>query len=199
MGLLRDHGPAADEDWLPGKGVLGAEVCMHASFGPVRGSQTTGAMVSHLASDRQTHWLTGTSATCTSVFKPVWIDAGLPDHTPAPTGLYDHATAWWRHENLHREVLRDYATRIKVIEEERNAIEAGFLTQIDELMDASQEARAAFTQSCFDNAEKSEAAWLAKVIDLPISHPRPILDRFAWQGFDRQAKRSSSHQAKLAA
>ena len=199
MGLLRDHGLAADEDWLPGKGVLGAEVCMHASFGPVRGSQTTGAMVSHLEATRYTHWLTGTSATCTSVFKPVWIDAGLPDHTPAPTGTYDHATTWWRHENLHREVLRDYATRIKVIEAERDALEASFLTQVDELMDVSQETRAAFTQRCFGDVVKSEAAWLAEVIDLPISHRRPLLDRFAWQGFDRQAKRSSSHQAQLAA
>ncbi|MFU8827578.1 MAG: C69 family dipeptidase, partial [Brevefilum sp.] len=40
MQVLRDHGPHADDNWLPGTGIVGAEVCMHASLGPVRTSQT---------------------------------------------------------------------------------------------------------------------------------------------------------------
>jgi dipeptidase len=199
MHVLRDHGPEADENWQPGKGIVGAEVCMHASFGPVRGSQATGSMISHLASSGHTHWVTGTSAPCTSVFKPVWIDSGLPDFGPEPAGLYDAHTVWWRHENLHREILRDYAARIKVIKAERDHLEADFLARVEELAGEPFEARAAFTQNCFDEGEMNEARWLAAVIDLPIKNRRPRLDQIAWQNFDRKANRASTHQEQLTA
>jgi dipeptidase len=107
MNLLRDHGAEAKDDWHPGRGLTGVEICMHASFGPVRISQTTGSMISHLSPGLHTHWVTGTAAPCTSTFKPVWIDSGLPDMGPSPRGTYDDATLWWRHENLHRDILRD--------------------------------------------------------------------------------------------
>ena len=75
LGVLRDHGPGAGPAWTPARGLMGATVCDHAGFGPVRISQTTGSMVSHLAPDVQTHFVTGTAAPCTSVFKPVWLGA----------------------------------------------------------------------------------------------------------------------------
>jgi dipeptidase len=190
MQVLRDHGPEADENWYPGRGILGAEVCMHASFGPVRGSQATGAMISHLMPDMHTHWLTGTSATCTSVFKPVWIDAGLPDLGPAPTDTYDAATLWWRHENLHREILRDYATRIRLIEIERDNLEAEFLNRVEEAKAQTRDVRAKLVQECFKETDNLEAEWLAKVIEKPVARRRPFLDKMAWRGFDRKVKRS---------
>lgn len=199
MNVLRDHGPKADSSWLPGTGVVGAEVCMHASIGPIRGSQTTGSMISHLTADGHTHWLTGTSATCTSVFKPVWIDAGLPDLGPSPTGVYEGATVWWRHENLYREILRDYTTRIKVIESERDALEDNFIKEVKDWFEESVEARWRLTQQFFETVEKTEAEWLARIIDLPIERRRPIFDKIAWRGFDRKAKRTSSTQAQIAA
>ena len=199
MQVLRDHGPEANEKWQPGKGIVGAEVCMHASFGPVRGSQTTGSMISHLTPDGHTHWMTGTSAPCTSVFKPVWIDTGLPKFSASPTGEYDEATLWWRHENIHREMLRDYATRIKVIETEREVLEEKFIAQAQDWTDQSVEMRAELTQACFNEVENAEAKWLAQIVELPIENRRPILDRIAWQGFDRQAQRPQSSRAQLAA
>lgn len=195
MRLLRDHGRAADENWLPGKGLKGAEVCMHASLGPIRSSQTTGSMVSHLTNSGHTHWLTGTSAPCTSVFKPIWIDAGLPDLGPAPTGVYNDATTWWRHENLHREVLRDFSTRIKIIETERDSIEEQFRSQVDNWSSNSKEMRTEMTRWCFEQVEIAEAAWLERIIDIPVEHHRPSYDQIAWQGFDRKAKRSGNRQA----
>jgi PST family polysaccharide transporter len=41
---------------------------MHAGFGPIRGSQTTGSMVSHLDPVHPTHFFTGTAAPCTGLF-----------------------------------------------------------------------------------------------------------------------------------
>ncbi len=187
--LLRDHGAEAGEDWQPGKGLTGAEVCMHASFGPVRVSQTTGSMISHLSPDGDVHWVTGTAAPCTSIYKPVWMAAGLPDLGPTPQGTYDEAALWWRHENLHREILRDYATRIREILPERNALEAAFIAGSQEHIDSGVEQRKAFTAQCFVQADQTETRWLEQVRDLLIEHPRPLLDKMAWRKFDRQSAR----------
>ena len=190
MQILRDHGPAADENWEPGKRLVGAEVCMHASFGPVRGSQTTGSMVSHLARGGDTHWLTGTSAPCTSIFKPIWFDSGLPDLGQSPTGKYDEATLWWRHENLHREILRDYAARIKDMQNERDPLELEFIESSKDAIRKSIEDKLRFSDSCFANAEKIEDAWLRTIKSMPIQNRRSLLDKIAWQRFDHEAFRT---------
>jgi dipeptidase len=189
MRMLRDHGAESGDDWQPGRGLTGAEVCMHASFGPVRVSQTTGSMISYLKGERAAHWVTGTAAPCTSVYKPVWLDAGLPDLGPAPEGTYDKTTLWWRHENLHREILRDYALRIKTIIAERNAMETEFIADSRETMDLSADERFELTRMCFNKADLAESQWLAQVSGLSIQHRRPILDKMAWRKFDREAER----------
>jgi secernin len=199
MQVLRDHGPEANEKWEPGKGIFGAEVCMHASFGPVRGSQTTGSMISHLTPNGYTHWMTGTSAPCTSVFKPVWIEAGLPNNGASPTIEYDEATLWWRHENFHRELLRNYATRIKVIKAERDALEEKFIAQAQIWIDQPIDPRAGFTQACFNEVEYAEATWLEEFHKIPVKQRRPVLDRIAWYNFDRQAQRPHSFRAQVEA
>jgi secernin len=65
MKLLRNHRDASP-DWSPGIKINGSDVCMHAGFGPVRIDQTVGSLVSHLSSNSQTHWVTGTAAPCLS-------------------------------------------------------------------------------------------------------------------------------------
>ena len=190
MHLLRDHGlSASDEDWQPGKGLTGAEVCMHASFGPVRISQTAGSMVSHLTQNGDTHWLTGTAAPCTSTFKPVWFDGGLPDLGPAPTGTYDARTLWWQHENLHREILRDYAIRINALKPLQAELETAFIEDLPDPAKVSAEDRRAYTQECFAKTAQMEADVLQMVRELPEASFRPPLDQLAWRKFDREAKR----------
>ncbi len=189
MRLLRDHGPDAGEDWRPGKGLTGAEVCMHASFGPIRVSQTTGSMISKLSSQGDVHWVTGTAAPCTSSYKPVWMDAGLPDLGTSPQGTYDEAALWWRHENLHREVLRDYATRIKEIAAARKVMQTQWIAESQSRMRSSAEKRLAFTKQCFDQADQAESQWLERVRGCVIEHRRPLLDKIAWRKFDREAQR----------
>ena len=124
---LRDHGDS-HESCRPDRGVLGvlgSEVCMHAGYGPVRRSQTTGSMVSRLSTESpDTHFVTGTAAPCTSIFKPVWVDAPVPGTGPSPTDEADKESLFWKHERLHRETLRDYPTRIALYEDERDAVEA---------------------------------------------------------------------------
>lgn len=187
--ILRDHGRDEGEQWNPGQGLTGAEVCMHASFGPIRGSQTTGSMVSNLTDKGDIHWMTGTAAPCTSTFKPIWMDAGLPDMGPSPSGTYDQAALWWRHENLHREILRDYTALQPVIQAERDAVESDFLDAVGTYHDLSVEEKRTFTQSCFSRSDGLETDWLNKIKAQSVKHRRPFVHKFAWKKFDKSAQR----------
>lgn len=118
---LRDHGGRS-----PSAGLRMIAPCAHASWLPTRGAgQTTGTMVSRLAEGRSTSWLTGTSAPCLSVLKPVPLDGGDVALGPAAhPNLYDGASLFWRNERLHRTVLRAYDERRATFERERAALEA---------------------------------------------------------------------------
>ncbi|NLH06846.1 MAG: peptidase U34 [Chloroflexi bacterium] len=191
IAALRDHGPASPDagpDWTPARGIGGRQICQHAGWGPIRGDQATGSMVSHLTPDAQTHFLTGTSAPCTSIFKPVWIDAGLPDIGPEPTGTYDEATLFWRHEALHRATLRDYATRIRLYADERDELERGFIEGALSCASAPQEERAAFSARCFEQADQAEADWWKRVQAAAGPARMGPLYAAAWRKFNTEAK-----------
>ncbi|NLG71245.1 MAG: peptidase U34 [Chloroflexi bacterium] len=185
IAALRDHG--RDPAWRPDSGLIGAKVCMHAGFGPVRGHQTTGSMVSHLHPEHPTHFFTATAAPCTSLFKPVWIDAALPDTGPAPAGRYDEASLFWRHEALHRAVLRDFDLRLSTFAEERDELEREFVQQALEMAHCPVEEREAFVQECFERAESAERRWLERVQAQPAGRRLNWLYERAWEGFNRQA------------
>src|SRR6185437_9786522 len=103
-------------DWHPQNAPL-RTVCMHASDAD-RGGQTVNSMVSELRGGSAVHWVTGTSAPCLSVFKPVLPGVALPPQGPRPTDRCDPATLWWRHEQAHRGMLRDFATHLAAIRAE---------------------------------------------------------------------------------
>ncbi len=188
MKILRDHGPQASSPQNLRQGVLGADICMHAGYGPVRNSQTTGSMVSHLLPKLQTHWLTGTAAPCTSIFKPVWMDSGVPVTGSVPKGAYDPATLWWRHEALHREVIRDYATRISVIARDRDQLEESFIRNTKQVLDRGQNERALFSKRCYIQAEEATRRWTEKVCENEIQSRSGRLYQAAWRGFNKQAR-----------
>lgn len=188
MAYLRDHGHTKRATSHQGHGLTGNDVCYHAGFGPVRASQSVGSQVSHLSPELQTHWLTGTSAPCTGVFKPVWLDSGLPAAGLSPQGQYDAGTLWWRHEVLHREVLQDYANRLALYQPERDELEKRFLSAWSAVCAAPVEERARFTYYCFDEADKATAVWSERVSNAPARSQPPYLYRRAWQGFNLQAQ-----------
>jgi secernin len=198
IAALCDHGAqaAAEPLWNPSKGRLMETLCVHASFGPTRPTQSVGALVAHLTPDLSTYWLTGTSGTCTSIFKPVYLEgAGLPGLGPLPNGMYDGETLWWTHERLHRAVIRDYASRMPLYRAERDTLEATFLREAAgycaryHQADAQERAApmAAFTASCFERAGKATADWTEKVLSLPVRHRPSRLFALAWNQCDKQA------------
>lgn len=183
---LRDHGAGAR--WSPARGLTTFNVCAHAGFGSIRATQTTGSMISHLAPDTPTHFVTATAAPCTSIFKPVWLGGELPDLGTAPTGEYDAATLFWRHEALHRATLRDCATAIAVYRDERDALEGRFIADALAWRGKSLEERRALSARCFAEANEAEARWLERArASVQESYPGFLYGR-AWRGFDREAK-----------
>lgn len=188
MQALRDHGAKTDAQWSPSRGLTTFNVCAHAGYGPIRATQTTGSMVSHLALAQPTHFVTGTAAPCTSIFKPVWLDAGMPDTGPAPRGTHDPATLFWKHEQLHRATLRNYATRHALYRDERDALEREFVRGALDCANASVEHRRAFSQQCFARAGAAETGWLKKIRANTSNAGRGVLHERAWQQFHREAQ-----------
>jgi len=198
MAVLRDHGSraAAGEAWNPGRGWTMDAPCVHASLGPLRPAQTAGAMVAHLAPDLTTCWLTGTAATCTGIFKPVYLDgAGLPDLGPEPGGGYDGESLWWAHERLHRAVIRDYGTRLPLYQADRDALEGAFLRDADQVYEryrqASSQERAtplaALTASCFERARQATVEWRERVQAAEVRKRPGRLFSLAWKRWNRLA------------
>jgi secernin len=185
--ILRDHGEDSGDNWNPDKGLIGADVCMHASFGPVRVSQTAGSMIVHLHPEHPTCFVTGTAAPCTSVFKPVWLDIGLPNLGTEPKGIFDNNSLFWRHEALHRAILQDYATRIQIIKPKIEELEDGFIQSALELADQSAEERSKFSEIFFKEADEAETEWLKSIKQSPIQNRRGFFHSLAWKNFNRKA------------
>ena len=166
--ILRDHGEATD--WSPAN-TRDRTICMHAAQG-ARRSQSVASMVSELRNGRAVHWVTGTSAPCTGVFKPVFLEAGLPDHGPAPTDLFDAGSLWWRHETLHRTMLADFEPALAGIEAERDALEALFRERVDAALATGADAAGlrAVSDLCWREADAAELRWAGA---LPPPRPDP--------------------------
>jgi hypothetical protein len=175
MAALRDHGQAAGPRVSPVNGGLSAP-CAHAG-GLIKANQSTASWVSDLgsASDRL-HWVTGTSAPCTSVFKPVRVPEPLDDDPDAmPRNSYDPAYRWWRHERLHRLVLRDHPASLARFAAERDRLEAGWLADPPAGTDA------------FEIADAAEERWLADLLAADLPDRRPAWLRAQWRRIDRAA------------
>jgi len=188
MSVLRDHGSKDSPGWTPAKGLTGLNICMHIGCGPIRTGQTTGSMVSHLRQELQTHWVTGTSGPCTGIFKPVWIDAGLPDQGQYPTGSYAAAVLWWSHERLNRAVVLDYPTRLKLYQKERDELEDRFINAVEAYRDKEGTERAKLTDQCFSEAKEATSRWIEQVRSTPVKTRIPFCYIRKWRKLNRKAK-----------
>jgi secernin len=165
MGVLRDHNEAdaAGETWRPGRSTRYGP-CIHAAPEP-RNGQTTGSMVSELRQGRGVHWVTGTAAPCISIFKPLLLDAPMPEHGPPPTDRFDLRSLWWRHEQLHRTaVCGDFRGLLEEIRGERDALEESFRNRIAAVCNGGgEQQRAATVAQCWNEALQAEERWRERV------------------------------------
>ncbi len=157
MRALREHGTP---DGLPHytwhNGGLEAP-CVHPG-GLLAGSQTSASWVSELGPQAAQHWVTATSAPCLSLFKPVAVDTPI-DFGPVP-GARPSAALWWRHERLHRAVMRDPAALMPTIVGERDTLERAWLADPPS------------SEAAFSEHRARLEAWLARV---PV-----VADRRPW-------------------
>jgi secernin len=185
MATLRHHN---DENFDPQHSITDVDVCMHAGFGPIRVSQSTASMVVYLDKNTPLIFATGTSAPCTSIFKPFWMDAASDLKLgPAPTGQAD-SSLYWTHEKLHRATLVNYQERIKTYAADRDALEKKFIAGALTLHDAPAKERAAFTNQCLAESLAAEAEWLKRVEKVPAK--KKFLSSMAWDGFNKKANLS---------
>lgn len=175
MAALRDHGSATGPQWSTINGALSAP-CAHAG-GLVTSTQSTASWVADLrGSGAGRHWVTGTSAPCTSVFKPVTVGEPLDvDPAAMPDNHVDPAYRWWRHERLHRLSLRDHAGSLARFGPERDRLESGWL----DAPPAGPEA--------FEIADALEERWLADLVAADLPDRRPFWLRRQWRATDAAA------------
>ncbi len=173
IALLRDHGPGRSHEpaYAWHNGAMAAP-CVHAG-GRLAASQTTASLVSELRPDGCRHLATATAAPCTSLFKPVAVDRPL-DLGPVPDDRADPESLWWRHEALHRRVLRDPQRMLPRYAKERDALEERWLAQPPDPADA------------FAEADRQLQSWQAAV-DGPGPDRRPGAVRRYWDERNRRA------------
>lgn len=169
---LRDHaGHKPENGWrltMP---------CAHASWMKTRQSgQTTGSMVSRLSASGSLHWLTGTSSPCLSVFKPVVLGGGGISTGAIAGERFDADSLWWRHEQLHRLTLGDYARRRATSEIERRELEARILS-----FGSGELPTAAECQTAWDEHRAILPDWIDRIAREANHDRRGWLTRNYWQ------------------
>ncbi|RLF88373.1 peptidase U34 [Thermococci archaeon] len=130
MEILRSH---QREPFEPANGSM-KDICMHYG-GLTRPSQTASSQISELRKSLSTHWFTGTSLPCLSIFKPMFFDGTFPDLGEAPTDKYNPKSYWWRFEAFHRRFQTNYRTYFHEFSKDRDAIQARIIERERELRD----------------------------------------------------------------
>ena len=172
---LRDHGGGVSPVWSEIDGAMAAP-CVHAG-GSVSSSQSTASWVSDLRSD-PLHWVTATSAPCTSTFHPVRVDRPVEQVGalgPDPTNRYDPASRWWTHELLHRCVLRDHEAAMTVFVDAREHLEREWLASPPDTVDA------------FALSAAAERRWHSALVTAELDDRRPEWLREVWRRLDGAA------------
>jgi dipeptidase len=197
MRILRSHSlknEPVQESWDPSKGGM-ASICIHSKPLTVP-TQTTSSYVGHLLPELQVHWFTGTAAPCTSLFKPVWTETGLPDLGPAPGSHYDGKSLWWAHERLHRKILEDYSSKIRIIRQDQQDFESRYLKRVLQVQSEIKAGRLSgnrretlrqVTKEAFEEAEKLESKWLSKIEEQSIQRKPGLFYRRFWDSINRRA------------
>ncbi len=149
-------------------GALSAP-CVHFG-GALAGSQTVASWISVLSPQGVQHWITGTSAPCLSLFRPVSLeqsrDVGQPEGQP------DSNSLWWRFEKVHREAIKDWNATSTMRQQRDDLERLSFQTPSDQ--DAHWRA-----------ADQWLEHWSEHLVNLPDRRPRWLSRR--WKSVQLEA------------
>ena len=176
VAAVRDHdGPAPR--YALANGALSAP-CAHAG-GLLTSTQTTASWVADLTGAEPRHYTTGTAAPCTATFLPTPLEPppGAEGEETSPlTNRFDPGHRWWRHERLHRVMLRDPAAHL-----------ARFAPQRDRLEDELLSGDLGWSEAV-QRVEEAEEGWLAEALSSGLPDRRPRWLRELWRRWDRAAR-----------
>jgi len=182
MHLLADHGNGHEYPvYAWSNGGMNAP-CMHAG-GILASSQSTASWVAELKPGGCAHWATGTAAPCISLFKPVRVDSPL-DIPPARDEADE--SLWWRHERLHRRVLRNPGQLRPLFIRERDEVQSRWLASPPD------------SAGAFAEADELLQQWTDLVAETPAPDVRPFWTRAYWNkrneraGLDTNARSETS-------
>ena len=168
---LRDHGGGAGPTYSWVNGALAAP-CAHAG-GLVTSTQSTASWVADLRGPHR-HWVTMTSAPCTGLFRPISVDQPLVEDVVG--NRFDPASAWWRHELVHRTALRDLPAAVELYSDERDATERAWLADAPDPAEAAAE------------ADRLDRWWAGLVAGAELTDARPAWLRRLWRAWDAAAQ-----------
>jgi len=157
--LLRQHG----DGYHPASAPVHSGLCMHAGPQKDRWWQADGVMVADVKAQDILVWVTGTSANCLSIFKPVFPGNELPDIGPLPTEHFDPRCLWWKHELLHRRAMADFDRLVPEIRADFDRLEGGFLAEAPAVRRGTAVEKRQFVEHCFRRAMEETERWIARL------------------------------------
>ncbi len=155
--LLRQH----PEGYDPAEGEVCANICMHAGPYPNRFWQACGAMIMEAAPEGAMAWVTATSGTCVSIFKPAYFGVAMPETGPLPHEIYTDGALWWKHEHLHRRAMASFQTLGAEIRASFEQLEDGFFAEGRALIAAPAAQKTEFMRDCWRRAGDATDRWIA--------------------------------------
>ena len=162
MEALGGHGDRLS--FGPLRGTL-TQPCVHGG-GALANAVTTASWISELREGGSRHWATATGAPCLSLYKPIRIDEPV-DYGCATGGRYD-GSLWWRHERLHRRVLRDHPELSSRFTAERDDLQRRWIEEPPS------------SGAAFEEASRRLAEWTRRVGG-PSDDRRPPWARSYWR------------------
>jgi hypothetical protein len=138
-------------------------ICVHAGPQKDRWWQADGVMVTEVDEDGIMAWVTATSGTCVSIFKPVFLGMDLPDIGPYPGETFDPRALWWKHELLHRRAMADFDGLAPEIRADFDRLEDEFLAQAPAVKHGAPAEKAEFMDYCFRRALQATEEWIARL------------------------------------
>lgn len=181
--MMRHHG----EGYHPATADAHRNICVHAGPQKDRWWQADGVMVTETDTGGILVWVTGTSGTCVSIFKPVFLGVDLPDIGSTPTEHFNPASLWWKHELLHRRAMADFDRLVPEIRKDFDALEEEFLAQAPSIKRSTNAEKRDFMEYCFREAMQATEKWIACLRarrDLSFADPAY---RAMWQKLNAEA------------
>lgn len=157
--IMRHHG----DGYHPATAEAHRNICVHAGPQENRWWQADGVMVTEVDPHAVLAWVTATSGTCVSIFKPVFLGMDLPDLGAYPGETFDPRSLWWKHELLHRRAMADFNNLVPEIRADFDRLEDEFLAEAEAVRKGPPTEKAQFMEYCFRLALAATEDWIARL------------------------------------